>query len=93
MDDVGKSLTGFEKDLLASGAYTLLEGNPAFREAVLQAERNIIDDWASTSPMEDQERERQWLKLQIFRDLLAEIEVLCGDYMADKASPPVEKQH
>lgn len=74
MKETDKSLTGFEKVLIEANAYSLLEGNPAFREATLETERSLIEDWANTASDQPEERERIWMKVQLLRDVLAEVE-------------------
>ncbi len=77
MDELtDKSLTGFERQLIENNAFELLEGNPGFREAVLEIERTLIDEWANTPIMAHETREKLWMKVNLLEEILQEV----GDY-------------
>ncbi len=77
-----KSLTGFEKSLIEANSYELIQGNIGFREAALATERELIDGWANTTSDQTEIREQVWLKVQLLRDLLAELDRHYTEYVA-----------
>lgn len=80
----GKSITGFEAAIIEENAYSLIEANAAYREATLEVERSIIEEWAATAEEETEKRERLWLKLQILKEAFGEVERYHDEYIGRK---------
>lgn len=72
--------SGYQRSLIESDAFTLMTSSPAFKEAVLEVERSIIDDWAASEEGGYERREQLWLKLQVFREVLTELDLHYTNY-------------
>ena len=82
MDQEDKSITGFETALLEENAYTLMDRNPAFREACLCYEVDLIGQWKGSKAEENEVRERLYSKLCVLTEVLAELDNLYVEYEA-----------
>ena len=74
-----KTLSGFEPISIQAAAFQLLAANPAFMEAALQTERQIIDEWANSGPDKAVQREQAYLKLQVLNEVLAQLDAFYVD--------------
>jgi len=90
MQDTDKSITGFEQVLLQADAFVLMSDHAACREAALQAERQIITEWAASAPEKTLEREQAYLKLQVLMEVLAQLDTLYVDATVSTGSDQLQ---
>lgn len=81
-DLTDRSLTGFEKVVVEADAYSLLTTNTAFREACLQYERELINEWASAHEISQDVREYAYTRLRVLQDVLKHLDFLYTEFEA-----------